>query len=585
MQLLNYCIIAVIVFLIILVLFIFFKRNYTAEAVEAVNPYGIQYLTNGVKETFQGLLKMRIEELNLNQYEAEKRIRNKSKLRKSIRLCSCGDLGAKSYVLDYIVELLQKKFEINEQTVDLAIPFGNEKKLTTTDKFDILLYQYKKEHGYHGLEKMIEENALDGLKRGEDGELYYEIAAEDIDLVYLLHQGRLSYLDKLDILAQRIYQNYLGHGVVDEIRDMKIDGVSGGVSGLPVDLYNYSEDLKRKESKKVVFSYDSIWIFFRGKLIRLSFLGFGTQRELERICKNIYRHNSPGQLSEEKGHIENDMKDGSRIVVVRPPFSDSWAFLVRKHDSYIEKINLMELITDRENGIAVNIMKCLVKGCQVLAITGEQGSGKTTLLRGLIRYINPTYSLRIQELIFELWLRRLYPDRNILTFKELPNISGQEGLDLQKKTDGAVNILGEVATATVANWVIQMAQAASLFTMFTHHAKRTEDLISWMRNALLKEGGFNNEQAAEEQVVRVINFDIHMGKTVEGHRYIERITEIVPCQGRELYKLKDILIYRDGSYMLVDKISSNAKNQIFRFLTETEKKEFSVFFEREKGMP
>ena len=32
------------------------------------------------------------------------------------------------------------------------------------------------------------------------------------------------------------------------------------------------------------------------------------------------------------------------------------------------------------------------------------------------------------------------------------------GLDVQKKTDGGVNILGEVATDPVAAWMIQMAQ-------------------------------------------------------------------------------------------------------------------------------
>lgn len=583
MEAINYCIIGGMLLALFLAAFLMYRRNRTPEEEEPMNPYDIGYLTNGVKETFQGLLKMRIEELNLNKYETEKRIRNKSKLRKSLRLCGCGDLGAKSYVLDYIVELLQKKFGINEETVDLVIPFGEERKLGPQEKFEILLHQYKKEHGHRALEKMIEDHGLDRIRTGADGESYYEITEADIGTAYQKERPAPSYIDKLDITAQRIYQGYLGHGVVDEIRDMKIDGVSGGVSGIPVDLYSYSEDLARQDPERMEFSYDSVWIFFRGKLIRLSFLGFGTQRELERICKNIYRHNSPGQLSEERGHIENDMKDGSRIVVVRPPFSDSWAFLVRKHDSYIEKINLEELITDRENGMAVGIMRCLVKGCQVLAVTGEQGSGKTTLLRGLIKYINPTYSLRIQELIFELWLRRLYPDRNILTFKELPNIPGQEGLDLQKKTDGAVNILGEVATATVANWVIQMAQAASLFTMFTHHAKRSEDLISWMRNALLKEGGFSNERAAEEQVARVINFDIHMAKTVGGHRYIERITEIVPCRGKDLYRTRDILQYRDGSYVLADKISARSRDQIFRFLTETEKKEFSAYFEREDG--
>ena len=85
-------------------------------------------------------------------------------------------------------------------------------------------------------------------------------------------------------------------------------------------------------------------------------------------------------------------------------------------------------------------------------------------------------------------LRKVYPDRNILTFRETETVSGQEGLDVQKKTDGAVNILGEVATDPVAAWMIQMAQVASKFTMFTHHAKTFDNLILALRNSLLKVG-------------------------------------------------------------------------------------------------
>ena len=39
--------------------------------------------------------------------------------------------------------------------------------------------------------------------------------------------------DKINVIVQRIYQHYKGYSSIDEIRDMNIDGVSGGVSGLP----------------------------------------------------------------------------------------------------------------------------------------------------------------------------------------------------------------------------------------------------------------------------------------------------------------------------------------------------------------
>jgi len=63
------------------------------------------------------------------------------------------------------------------------------------------------------------------------------------------------------------------------------------------------------------------------------------------------------------------------------------------------------------------------------------------MLMAMIESIYETMNLRIQETAFELHLRKIYPTRNILSFRETDTISGQEGLDVQKKTDGSVNIV------------------------------------------------------------------------------------------------------------------------------------------------
>lgn len=40
---------------------------------------------------------------------------------------------------------------------------------------------------------------------------------------------------------------------------------------------------------------------------------------------------------------------------------------------------------------------------------------------------------------------------------------------------------------------------------------------------------------AEEQVVQVLNFDIHLKKDFKGKRYVERITECIPIESRNEY--------------------------------------------------
>ena len=72
---------------------------------------------------------------------------------------------------------------------------------------------------------------------------------------------------------------------------------------------------------------------------------------------------------------------------------------------------------------------------------------------------------------FELHLRARLPGRNIVSFKETEGVGIQEGLDFTKKTDGNVTILGEVATMQAVLFLVQIAQNASAFTLFTHHAR------------------------------------------------------------------------------------------------------------------
>ncbi len=180
---------------------------------------------------------------------------------------------------------------------------------------------------------------------------------------------------------------------------------------------------------------------------------------------------------------------------------------------------------------------------------------------------------------FELHLRDTYPNRNILSFRETESISGQEGLDLQKKTDGVVNILGEVASIEVAAYLIQMSQTGSLFTLFTHHAKTTENLIKYMRNSLLSGGLFRNEKIAREQVIDAIRFDIHLEKDIAGHRYIERVSEIVPKNSEQGYEIVDIVVFEENKYVFKHMFSENTKKEMQKRMTEQDRREFCAKYD------
>jgi len=595
------------------------KEPVEEEIVKEDKTYDLEQMQDFVKKRLDEITKVNLYDIGLSEEELKRRKNKKYELKKALKGCTYGDVNDKKYVKELIFDLLSQEYGINETNISKAIPFDVPSLLTAQDKFDILLYAYKKEFGYEALTELIKKYDLAVLKYMEgETKPSYVITAQEIEEIYEKENLQLSFSDKLSIVVQRIYQHYKGYSSIDEVRDMNIDGVSGGVSGLPESFLSQvaqtsdTDYLTQISEHRVPRACDSIWIFFQGKSIRLAFLSFGTEAELKRVCQNIYKYNNPGQLSDTNGYKINEMKDGSRVVVVRPSFSETWAFFVRKFD--VKRATLEQLVRDPGKEEVIELLKFLVKGARITAITGEQGSGKTTLLMGMIENIYETMNIRVQETAFELHLRKIYPTRNILTFRETDTISGQEGLDVQKKTDGSVNIIGEVATDPVASWMIQAAQVASKFTLFTHHAKTFPNLVTALRNSMLRTGVFKDEKTAEEQVVQVLNFDVHQVKDFRGKRYIERITECIPLENKneytfdhrnektlegkfdkffdnathyfakvtdkQLYTYRNIVEFVDGEYVITNPITDENLRGMRDNMDETDAEEFDRFIER-----
>ena len=616
---LNIIISIAIVAIVVALIYKKLKNNQNAKVVEDVvvddKTYTLEKMIDYIKRKMDEITKVNLYDLGLSEEELKRRKNKKYELKKALKGCTYGDVNDKKYVKQLIYDLLLNDYGVDETNISKAIPFDIASLLTPQDKFDIIIYMYKKEFGYEAMSKLIKKYKLAELKyTAGDAKPSYVILPEEISAIYARENFMLSLEDKLMVVVQRIYQQYKGYSSIDEIRDMNIDGISGGISGLPESFLSQAAQtdanvVNNVLDHKIPRACDSIWIMFSGKSIRLAFLSFGSESELKRVCQNIYKYNNPGQLSDTNGYKINEMKDGSRVVVVRPTFSETWGFFIRKFD--VQRASLEQLIKDEGKEEAIDLMKYIVKGARIIALTGEQGTGKTTMLMAMIENIYETLNIRVQETAFELHLRKIYPTRNILSFRETETVSGQEGLDVQKKTDGSVNIIGEVATDPVASWMIQAAQVASKFTLFTHHAKTFPDLVTALRNSMLRTGVFKNELVAEEQVVSVLNFNVHLVKDFRGNRYIQRVTECIPVidkndynynsrnettlegkldtfienstkyfakeTNKELYKYQNIMEHQDGKFVLTNKITDKNIGEMIINMDEQDSAAFREF--------
>lgn len=487
----------------------------------------------------------------VDNYIHDDLIKESEKFKKAFKNSVYGDLENKEVIKSKIYNIIKKENLITSKNINKIIRFNDKNLLQLEDKFEIILYIFFKSFSKKAFDNLISKYKLDNIRdKGE--KRYYYIDKKDIEYIYENENIQLSHEDKLKIIVQKIYSLYKGLGKIDFISQMEIDGISGGVGG---------------------YENQNIWLFYKGKNIHLEFLKL-EKNELKMICHKIYKYESKGQLSKKDGYKIGRMKDGSRIVVARPDFAESYMFFIRKFKT--KKVKLSKIVGDKK---VEKLLKFLVKGSSNLVITGEQGVGKTTMLLALIEYIYDIYTIRIFESDFELNCRKRFKDKNICTFQKTENILGEEAIDFMKKTDGMVSIVGEVSNDNVASHIIQTSQVASKFTLFTHHAKTFDYLISALRNSLLNTSMFQNEKIAKNQVLDVIDFNIHLEKDFYGKRYIKRITESFKNEDGN-YVNKNIYIYEKGKYKYINKISEKRIKKMLNEMNNEDREKFKKEFSK-----
>lgn len=571
--------------------------------------YSLDSLCEQFKNVINNIINMDIDVLNLNKKDLENRRLLKRSLSNAVRKCSQGDIRSKMIVLARVKHTILNILNLTEDELNDIIPFNSKEKLTAKDKFEILMYIQKRD-GNKGMFKGICDMAgLDRLWKDEDG-YCYSISEKDIHEAFDLMPISLSYDDKLNILAQRIYEETYGLSVVDLLimEDKSIDSISGGVSGITSDNYRYIEDDILSGSYKKPKTQDSIWVTYKGKPIHLKFLSFKSYAEVRRICKNLSEHGRMGHLTSQEGGIKTHLADGSRVTVFRPNNASQWAFFVRKF-SNTASLELKDLITDPGSRYPIEVIKWAVKGCVNLFFSGDQNSGKTTYTRAAVKEIDKRQAIRSLEADFELALNDTYVDKNILGTRPSERLPFPKLIELLKSSEAHTILFGETASLEQAKHLINLLLAGTKRVITTGHWPTTDELVSYFVHAL---GGYGSAGSSdiEALVSRLIQLDVHCVKDNDGHRYIERITEIIPYERDEnqsfdktgiegqlaeishylklltrkkTYYTRDIVVYKDGVYIMVNPISSGLSRIILNNLPPDKRQAFIEFNNLPKG--
>lgn len=499
------------------------RKNERPDAV-VVGKLTMDKLLNDVKVELADLIK---EETSFGKddEEWEAAYKRKKRLKAAMKNCIYGIEADKIIVKDLIRDVIKTRLP-DETAIAELIDF-NGVYVDPMVKWEILMYFLKKKYKKDALTYIIKTYDWDRVRYDIEDKTtpHHLVTIEDLEKVYAAEINRpITYYEQLDILSTILFTKYKGFGCIDTLREQNVDGVNMGTSGSIISSFLDVDSELPKAPR-------SIWIYYDGKYIHLDFLTTYTEEEMRRIILLICMYNNPGSLTEKRGYMVNTMYDKTRVLAIRPGAGEYWAVFLRKFN--IKNVTLEKLYIkqgDPEKAyLAVELIRWLMIGRVTCAFTGRQGTGKTTAMIATIAYIDARLTIRILEMAPEMYLRERYPDRNVYSVSETQYVTAAELQDALKKSDAAVSIVGEVATDAIAARMIQMGQVASLFTIFSHHANRTKDLVNAITNSIVaSNGGGATAATVQPQVIDVIKIDVHMDFDVTGYRYFERITEIIP---------------------------------------------------------
>ena len=186
------------------------KKQDDEEEIKSVDDktYTLEKMSEFIKRRLDEITKINLYDIGLSEEELKRRKNKKYELKKALKGCTYGDVNDKKYVKELIYDLLYKEYGVDEMTISRAIPFDIPSLLTAQDKFDILLYAYKKDFGYEALTVLIKKYNLATLKyvAGETKPTYV-ITSDEISEIYEKENIPLDFADKLNIVVQRVYQH------------------------------------------------------------------------------------------------------------------------------------------------------------------------------------------------------------------------------------------------------------------------------------------------------------------------------------------------------------------------------------------
>lgn len=300
---------------------------------------------------------------------------------------------------------------------------------------------------------------------------------------------------------------------------------------------------------------------------------FRDDEHVMKIITRITLHDRGIALNRSNPTIESMRKDGTRIAATCPPVTEHVTLVLRKPFSRVvtpeELIKLGTL--DEKTWL---LLETIVSGRANVIISGGTGSGKTTLLRTLFSVTPPNARTVVLETDRELFLGKLFPERDIIEMEEHPEAGRSLG-DLFKivlRFSPNLIIVGEFRASGEAKEAVRACLRGHDGSLATAHFGSPQEAIEGTGKLLLEEGMNLPLDVAVSLVASAYHVVVQMfGDSTRGVIKVESVTEV--CPGKSGVEYRDLLRwvpkgddYLEGEWKLCARPSGRLLDRLKRYL-------------------
>lgn len=328
--------------------------------------------------------------------------------------------------------------------------------------------------------------------------------------------------ERLEDYAYEIYKKQYGLGVIDELVRNGCRKVNN-IEVLGKDRIEYE-------------LYDGTWHSTR--------LKFDSDEELRTVIRRAVQHDYKPDINDDNCMMESKAADGSRITAILRPAGDRDYLFIKMFSSF----NPTGDSYLRDGSVTPEIIKftrLLLKAYLSIAVIGGINRGKTAFLKYLAGFLEPGARIGTLEPDFEMQLRDLYPERNIVSLQEHPNFPMSDGFKKLLRTNRDVIIVGEARGREVAD-AAKAARRGIGCTMLTAHVVDPESLPEEFADMYAEGGGYVDTGFLMYRFAKAFNVTYRLRQLPDGRRVVDDISEIVAEPEGMRYRVNRLFRYDIG---------------------------------------